>query len=91
MFFLMEMYGAPPYLATRLHIFRERYALSAHNRPRSFLMNERRYSTCFESGLNGGVALKERMRRLLASTMKCSLRKSLRFFLLPCLMSNHLT
>src|SRR5450756_1355065 len=89
-FFLIEMYGSPPCFATRSHIFLERYALSAQSLPSS-LMNERRYSTCFPSDLKGGVTLKESMSRLVQSTMKCSLRKSLLFLLLPCLMSNHLT
>jgi hypothetical protein len=76
-FFLIEMYGPPPYLAIRLHIFLERYALSAQSLP-SLPMNARSSSTCFESALNGDVTLNERIRRrLLQSTMKCSLRKSI--------------
>jgi len=73
----------PPCLAIRSHIFRERYALSPHNMPRS-LMNLSSSSTCFESALKGGVTLNERIRRrLLQSTMKCSLRKSILASLLP--------
>jgi len=68
-FFLIEMYGSPPCLATRLHIFLERYALSAHSLSR-LPMKLSRYSTCLLSDLNGGVTLKERIRRLLQSTMK---------------------
>jgi len=69
MFFLMEMYGFPPCLSTRSHIFLERYALSAHSLLRH-PMKPSRYLTCLLSDLNGGVTLKERISRLLQSTMK---------------------
>src|SRR6266571_2467349 len=71
-----------------LHIFLERYALSAQSLPR-LPMNFSISSTCFESALNGDVTLNERMRRLLQSTMKWSLRKSFLLFFLPCLTVSH--
>src|SRR2546422_11005942 len=86
----MEMKGLPPCLAVRLHVFLERYALSAASLPR-LPMNFSISSTCFESALNGGVTLNERIRRLLQSTRKWSLRKSLLLFFLPCLTVSHLT
>src|SRR5439155_1730108 len=84
------MYGLPPCFAMRSHIFRDRYALSAHSLPR-LPMNFSSSSTCLESALNGDVTLKERINRLLQSTMKWSLRKSFLLFLLPCAMLSHLT
>ncbi len=66
---MIERYGLPPCLAIALHIFRERYALSPHSLPR-LPMKLSRYSTCFPSDLNGVATLKERMSRLLQSTMK---------------------
>ena len=68
-FLLTEMYGFPPCLSTRSHIFLERYALSAHSLPRP-PTKPSRYLTCLLSDLNEGVTLKERMSRLLQSTMK---------------------